>query len=229
MEKTYTTMQVAKMFGKEPKEITARIKKGGIKGVTVSETDEGFTYILSDTTVNQLGALYGLVPKYEAAEESKLTSMYNIDGKAFKEVLAKSGYRASVVSKAIGKADNYISNCCDRNRLNSEVASEIQRIFGIDATKYIMKLEIKAEEPKVEQLIDHKDIGETMRGAVYNGMIDAILMTLKDDTIRKMMIRILEDEQVQNIFQKVLFRAIDGANNKGRSHAGLIPQNGVKR
>lgn len=228
MEKTYTTMQVAKMFGKEPKEITARIKKGGIKGVTVSETDEGFTYILSDTTVNQLGALYGLVPKYEAAEESKLTRMYNIDGKAFKDALAKSGYRASVVSKAIGKGDNYISNCCDRNRLNSEVASEIQRIFGIDATKYILKEEPK-EEPKVEQVVDHKDIGETMRAAVYNGMIDAILMTLKEDTIRKMMIRILEDEQVQNIFQKVLFRAIDGANNKGRSHAGLIPQNGVKR
>lgn len=228
MEKTYTTMQVAKMFGKEPKEITARIKKGGIKGVTVSETDEGFTYILSDTTVNQLGALYGLVPKYEAAEESKLTRMYNIDGKAFKDALAKSGYRASVVSKAIGKGDNYISNCCDRNRLNSEVTSEIQRIFGIDATKYILKEEPK-EEPKVEQVVDHKDIGETMRAAVYNGMIDAILMTLKEDTIRKMMIRILEDEQVQNIFQKVLFRAIDGANNKGRSHAGLIPQNGVKR
>lgn len=228
MEKTYTTMQVAKMFGKEPKEITARIKKGGIKGVTVSETDEGFTYILSDTTVNQLGALYGLVPKYEAAEESKLTSMYNIDGKAFKEVLNKCGYRAAVVSKAIGKNETYVSNCCDRNRMNADAASEIQRIFGIDATKYILKEEPK-EEPKVEQLIDHKDIGETMRAAVYNGMIDAILMTLKEDTIRKMMIRILEDEQVQNIFQKVLFRAIDGANNKGRSHAGLIPQNGVKR
>ena len=228
MEKTYTTMQVAKMFGKEPKEITARIKKGGIKGVTVSETDEGFTYILSDTTVNQLGALYGLVPKYEAAEESKLTSMYNIDGKAFKEALTKSGYSAAVVSKAIGKADHYVSNCCDRNRMNVDAASEIQRIFGIDATKYIHKEEPK-EEPKVEQVVDHKDIGETMRGAVYNGMIDAILMTLKEDTIRKMMIRILEDEQVQNIFQKVLFRAIDGANNKGRSHAGLIPQNGVKR
>lgn len=228
MEKTYTTMQVAKMFGKEPKEITARIKKGGIKGVTVSETDEGFTYILSDTTVNQLGALYGLVPKYEAAEESKLTSMYNIDGKAFKEVLNKCGYRAAVVSKAIGKNENYVSNCCDRNRMNADAASEIQRIFGIDATKYILKEEPK-EEPKVEQVVDHKDIGETMRAAVYNGMIDAILMTLKEDTIRKMMIRILEDEQVQNIFQKVLFRAIDGANNKGRSHAGLIPQNGVKR
>ena len=228
MEKTYTAMQVAKMFGKEPKEITARIKKGGIKGVTVSETDEGFTYILSDTTVNQLGALYGLVPKYEAAEESKLTSMYNIDGKAFKEVLNKCGYRAAVVSKAIGKNETYVSNCCDRNRMNADAASEIQRIFGIDATKYILKEEPK-EEPKVEQLIDHKDIGETMRAAVYNGMIDAILMTLKEDTIRKMMIRILEDEQVQNIFQKVLFRAIDGANNKGRSHAGLIPQNGVKR
>lgn len=228
MEKTYTTMQVAKMFGKEPKEITARIKKGGIKGVTVSETDEGFTYILSDTTVNQLGALYGLVPKYEAAEESKLTSMYNIDGKAFKEVLNKCGYRAAVVSKAIGKNETYVSNCCDRNRMNADAASEIQRIFGIDATKYILKEEPK-EELKVEQLIDHKDIGETMRAAVYNGMIDAILMTLKEDTIRKMMIRILEDEQVQNIFQKVLFRAIDGANNKGRSHAGLIPQNGVKR
>lgn len=228
MEKTYTAMQVAKMFGKEPKEITARIKKGGIKGVTVSETDEGFTYILSDTTVNQLGALYGLVPKYEAAEESKLTSMYNIDGKAFKEVLNKCGYRAAVVSKAIGKNENYVSNCCDRNRMNADAASEIQRIFGIDATKYILKEEPK-EEPKVEQVVDHKDIGETMRAAVYNGMIDAILMTLKEDTIRKMMIRILEDEQVQNIFQKVLFRAIDGANNKGRSHAGLIPQNGVKR
>lgn len=228
MEKTYTTLQVAKMFGKEPKEITARIKKGGIKGVTVSETDEGFTYILSDTTVNQLGALYGLVPKYEAAEESKLTSMYNIDGKAFKEVLNKCGYRAAVVSKAIGKNENYVSNCCDRNRMNADAASEIQRIFGIDATKYILKEEPK-EEPKVEQVVDHKDIGETMRAAVYNGMIDAILMTLKEDTIRKMMIRILEDEQVQNIFQKVLFRAIDGANNKGRSHAGLIPQNGVKR
>lgn len=228
MEKTYTTMQVAKMFGKEPKEITARIKKGGIKGVTVSETDEGFTYILSDTTVNQLGALYGLAPKYEAAEESKLTSMYNIDGKAFKEVLNKCGYRAAVVSKAIGKNETYVSNCCDRNRMNADAASEIQRIFGIDATKYILKEEPK-EEPKVEQLIDHKGIGETMRAAVYNGMIDAILMTLKEDTIRKMMIRILEDEQVQNIFQKVLFRAIDGANNKGRSHAGLIPQNGVKR
>ena len=228
MEKTYTAMQVAKMFGKEPKEITARIKKGGIKGVTVSETDEGFTYILSDTTVNQLGALYGLVPKYEAAEESKLTSMYNIDGKAFKEVLNKCGYRAAVVSKAIGKNENYVSNCCDRNRMNADAASEIQRIFGIDATKYTLKEEPK-EEPKVEQVVDHKDIGETMRAAVYNGMIDAILMTLKEDTIRKMMIRILEDEQVQNIFQKVLFRAIDGANNKGRSHAGLIPQNGVKR
>lgn len=228
MEKTYTTMQVAKMFGKEPKEITARIKKGGIKGVTVSETDEGFTYILSDTTVNQLGALYGLVQKYEAAEESKLTSMYNIDGKAFKEVLNKCGYRAAVVSKAIGKNETYVSNCCDRNRMNADAASEIQRIFGIDATKYILKEEPK-EEPKVEQVVDHKDIGETMRAAVYNGMIDAILMTLKEDTIRKMMIRILEDEQVQNIFQKVLFRAIDGANNKGRSHAGLIPQNGVKR
>ena len=228
MEKTYTAMQVAKMFGKEPKEITARIKKGGIKGVTVSETDEGFTYILSDTTVNQLGALYGLVPKYEAAEESKLASMYNIDGKAFKEVLNKCGYRAAVVSKAIGKNENYVSNCCDRNRMNADAASEIQRIFGIDATKYTLKEEPK-EEPKVEQVVDHKDIGETMRAAVYNGMIDAILMTLKEDTIRKMMIRILEDEQVQNIFQKVLFRAIDGANNKGRSHAGLIPQNGVKR
>ena len=228
MEKTYTTMQVAKMFGKEPKEITARIKKGGIKGVTVSETDEGFTYILSDTTVNQLGALYGLVPKYEAAEETKGKQIINIDGKAFKEALTKSGYRASVVSKAIGKADNYITICCDRNRLNSEVAAEIQRIFGIDASKYILKDEPK-EEPKIEKVLDHKDIGETMRGAVYNGMIDAILMTLKEDTIRKMMIRILEDEQVQNIFQKVLFRAIDGANNKGRSHAGLIPQNGVKR
>ena len=228
MEKTYTAMQVAKMFGKEPKEITARIKKGGIKGVTVSETDEGFTYILSDTTVNQLGALYGLVPKYEAAEESKLASMYNIDGKAFKEALNKCGYRAAVVSKAIGKNENYVSNCCDRNRMNADAASEIQRIFGIDATKYTLKEEPK-EEPKVEQVVDHKDIGETMRAAVYNGMIDAILMTLKEDTIRKMMIRILEDEQVQNIFQKVLFRAIDGANNKGRSHAGLIPQNGVKR
>ena len=228
MEKTYTAMQVAKMFGKEPKEITARIKKGGIKGVTVSETDEGFTYILSDTTVNQLGALYGLVPKYEAAEESKLASMYNIDGKAFKEALNKCGYRAAVVSKAIGKNENYVSNCCDRNRMNADAASEIQRIFGIDATKYTLKEEPK-EEPKVEQVVDHKDIGETMRAAVYNGMIGAILMTLKEDTIRKMMIRILEDEQVQNIFQKVLFRAIDGANNKGRSHAGLIPQNGVKR
>ncbi len=228
MEKKYTAAQVALMFGKEPKEITARIKKGGIKGVEVSETEDGFVYLLTEKTVDQFGALYGLVPKYEAVEEQKIKRVYIIDGKAFKDALTKAGYRASVVSKAIGKADNYISNCCDRNRINAEAANEVQRIFGVDATKYVVKDE--SAEPKVEKTVDHKDIGETMRGAVYNGMIDAILMTLKEDTVRKMVLRILEDETVQNTIQKVLFRAIDGSLNKGRSmHAGLIPQNGVKR
>lgn len=227
MEKKYTAVQVARMFGKEPKEITARIKKGGIKGVEVTETDEGVIYMLSEKTVDQFGALYGLVPKYEASEAGE-KSVHYFDGQKVKAELAKQGYRASVVSKAIGKADSYVSNCCDRNRISVEMAREIRRIFGIDVTKFPID---EPAETKVEQVkADHKDLGETMRSAVYNGMIDAILMTLKEDTVRKMVLRILEDEQVQNTIQKVMFRSIDGALNKGRSaHAGLIPQNGVKR
>ena len=237
-EKQYTAKEVAKMFKKEPKEITARVKKGGIKGVTVSETDDGFQYLLSDKAIDQLGALYGIAPNKDALVETraKAMDMIDFDGQKAYDEFRKAGYQLTVISKAIGKADNYLTNSLKRNRISSESAEEIKRIFGVDVRKYeVHEQDAPTTDAPKAQSVDMKDIGETVRGAVYNGMIDAILMTLKEDTVRKMLIRIIADDEVQNIIQRIIFRALDGAianreknSTRTNMHAGLIPQNGVR-
>lgn len=201
--KTYTAKQAGEMFGKTAKEITARIKKGGIKGVTVQENDEGFTYILTDQSIQQLGALFGLVPK--PVDESKKS--ISIDGTKFVAEINKQGYKCTIISRALGKSENYLYNCTSRGRIPMEAAEEIKRIFGIDAEKF--KTEpvetIHEKQPKKTEMD-----AETIRGAVYNGMMDALVMALKEDTIYKILIRIISDERFEDTLQKSLFKAING-------------------
>ena len=59
----YTVAQVASMFDKKPVEISAVVRKGGIKGLTVEESEDGVRYLLSEQAVDQLGAHFGTKPK----------------------------------------------------------------------------------------------------------------------------------------------------------------------
>lgn len=61
----YTVIEVSEMFGVTPRDISAMVAKGGIKGMRVLPSDTGIEYILNDQSVDQIGALLGKSPKAE--------------------------------------------------------------------------------------------------------------------------------------------------------------------
>lgn len=213
-EKTYTVKEVSAMLGKNPSDITSKVKAGGIKGIKIQPTDNGVEYLLTDKSINQLGALFGIVPK--PLEEVESEKMINIDGKALSEEISKSAYKAAIMSKAVGKADNYLSNCIGRNRISIDAVEKINHIFGFD----IRKFEVKKEEKKPELLmLQAEQKSQTMdteaiRGAVYNGMIDAMLMVLKEDMVKRVLLQVITDSEFADEFQAILFHAMNGVRRK---------------
>ena len=245
--KKYTAKEAAKVLRKQPREINYRVKKGGIKEIYVEETDEGFQYMLSEKSIEQLGALFGIAPDYSLLEQQEPTEMpptkktraqemIEITGPSLSKELKAKGISSQTVSRAIGAGDTYIHDCIRRNRISKANAEKIEHIFGISTNKYIAE-----EQPKVPATTQQNSAVDTeaIRSAVYNGMIDALLMFVKENTVRTMIIRLFQDQEFINSCQKIMYQSIKGAivsidKDTQRStsegmNAGLIPQNGVRR
>ena len=177
--------------------------------------------------------------------------MVSINPEALEKAITDSGYSRTVISRALGKADQYFGTVMTRGVIPREVANDLERIFDIKTKSYELKKESSQapDEPAASAAIDYSALGkavadsidyEAIRGAVYNGMMDSLLMMFKDDTIYKMIMRILQDEEMINALQKPIFLGINGARKlkecegtdqrpAGYGQNKILPQNGVRR
>ena len=100
----YTVVEVAAMFDVEPKEISAIVAKGGIKGMRVSPTDTGIEYILNDVSVDQIGAMLGKSPRGEEEDEDDGSIRQAVKDGVIDAIttLEASEFLSSILIKALG-------------------------------------------------------------------------------------------------------------------------------
>ena len=137
----------------------------------------------------------------------------------------KQSARCQIV--APGKNVNYLSNCLYDGQMPAEVIDMLVTM-GADRSK-LVKPEPKEPVPQAEPNV------ETIRKAVMNGIVDAWLVIQKQDEANKKVVlksvitEILEDDDLRDTLQFMLFSAINGAlakqsNGSTNMHDGLVPQ-----
>ena len=238
----YTAKEAAKVLRKEPRDITHRIKKGGIKEITVEETDDGFQYFLTERSIDQLGALFGISPDYSLLKATgtnrkkhvRSGATLPIDGEKLRQAIKDKGLSNPTVSRALGASDGYIVQAIGKGSIGKRQAEQMDHIFGIRPSIYVLQEEDEeTEEPELTQEPKPEMDAEAIRAAIYNGFMDALVMVMKDDTLYKILLRMAEDERFVNAMQKPIFLAVNGVRNlqkKEEMNGGkLIPQNGVRR
>lgn len=161
------------------------------------------------------------------AERIKLADTANAE---VDSILQKLNIKMSALSQIVAPSRNanYLSSCLFDGRMPLEVV-EMLATMGADKTK-LVKPETKTEP--VSQADPNTD---TVRKAVTNGIMDAWLIIQKqNDANRKAMLKeviaeVLQDEELRDILQYMLYSAINGAlakqsNGSTNMHDGLVPQ-----
>lgn len=122
----YTVIEVAAMFEVEPRDISALVAKGGIKGMRIAPSDTGIEYILNDAAVDQIGAILGKSPKAEEEEEplSVKEEIYNAILDAAIEI-EKEGYLTDAIIRALD-SDAFMQ------RVNKAVFSALKGIKNLE-------------------------------------------------------------------------------------------------
>jgi len=220
----YSIKQACQILGREPGEVIEKIRKGGVQGVTVEQTDYGFTYILSRESINHLGTSLKAVPNYDnVAMPETAEGTVAIDSKKFDQEIKKIGVSRATIANVIGRGSTYISNCQARGIINKKALDELERIYGLDKGKVIV------ETPKPKPKAVEKPVAvfdpEDLRKAVCNGFMDAFLIILKEGYISSSMARTYESDTFEKVLQKSIFNAMNGVRNlEQREKNGLVPQ-----
>ena len=144
-------------------------------------------------------------------------------------ILQKLNIKQSALCQIVapGKNVNYLSNCLYDGQMPAEVIDMLVTM-GADRSK-LVKPEPKEPVPQAEPNV------ETIRKAVMNGIVDAWLVIQKQDEANKKVVlksvitEILEDDDLRDTLQFMLFSAINGAlakqsNGSTNMHDGLVPQ-----
>ena len=225
---TFTVPQAAIVLGKTAAEINEVIRKGGIKEITTESTEEGIRYILTKGSVDQLGAKFKTVPNYEKSIENG--EMLTINPEKFAAIIDSIGIKKSVISRAIGYGDSYVSMCANRAKISKQAAEKISQVFDVDIEKAVVKT--AAEPAKKEPIAQSQTVdGEAIRKAVCNGMIDAFVIVLKEDQIGKILAKTFESEEFFSSINRAVYGALKGirTQEERETHKGLIPQARAKR
>ena len=159
------------------------------------------------------------------AERIKLADTANAE---VDSILQKLNIKMSALSQIVAPSRNanYLSSCLFDGRMPLEVV-EMLATMGADKTK-LVATEEKAAPVKNENV-------ETIRKAVMNGIVDAWLVIQKQDEANKKVVlksvitEILQDDELRDVLQFMLFSAINGAlakqsNGSTNMHDGLVPQ-----
>lgn len=144
---------------------------------------------------------------------SRSTTMVAISGTALQEEIDKIGVKHTVVCRVLRKGDTYIKNCVSRNRISQEAIDAMEHIFGIDPKAYVVP---KKEEPAVTEDASKElpqDI-QNIRAAVYNGVVDAILMLIKDGAFKSILVDAISDKEYSDKLVKVIYNGVNGVRKK---------------
>ena len=144
-------------------------------------------------------------------------------------ILQKLNIKQSALCQIVapGRNVNYLANCLYDNVMPAEVIDMLVTM-GADRSK-LVKPEPKEPVPQADPNTD------TVRKSVTNGIMDAWLIIQKqNDANRKAMLKeaiseVLQDEELRDILQYMLYSAINGAlakqnNGSTNMHDGLVPQ-----
>lgn len=246
MDERITVKQAAEMFGKEPKEILRRIQKGGVKGARMELVDDGVTYTLTQESINQLGAMFGLVPKEPKPKQAKKapprksvgSTMLHINGEDLTDAIYATGLSLSEASIKIGYSAGYLASVKKDGRMRNSTATLLLNVLGIIPDEYVIPSDDPEEEPepveKKGSQVPQTLTAEDIRSAVYNGMVDAALMLAKGSMLKDITKTLLEDKEILDTLQYVIFSGIHGAAVKlerdGQAQAALpklMPQKGA--
>lgn len=241
MDERFTVKQAAEMFDKEPKEILRRIQKGGVKGARMELGDEGVTYTLTQESINQLGAMFGLVPKEPKPKQAKKApprksagfTMLHINGEDLTDAIYETGLSMSEASIKIGYSAGYLASVKKDGRMRNSTATLLLNVLGISPDEYVIPTDDPEEEPepvekKESQVLQPVLTAEEIRKAVYNEMVDAALMLAKGSMLKDVTKALLEDNEIQDALQYVLYTGIHGAMVKldrdGRQAQAALPK-----
>lgn len=140
-------------------------------------------------------------------------------------IVAKLNIKQSALCQIVapGKNVNYLSNCLYDGVMPQEVIDMLVTL-GADRDKLVT---VAKADPVTEPDSD-------MRKAVMNGIIDAWLIIQKQEEQRRhadvkaLVLECLEDEEIFDKFQYLMYQSINGAMVKlkrdGGMHDGLVPQ-----
>lgn len=161
------------------------------------------------------------------AERIKLADTANAE---VDSILQKLNIKMSALSQIVAPSRNanYLSSCLFDGRMPLEVV-EMLATMGADKTKLV------ATEEKAAPVLQADPNVETIRKAVMNGIVDAWLVIQKQDEANKKVVlksvitEILEDDDLRDVLQYMLYSAINGAlakqsNGSTNMHDGLVPQ-----
>ena len=176
-----------------------------------------------------MGAGFKKTPSYEnlTAERNvpAKSTILKIDPDRLQKQIEKLGIQKTVISKAIGYADNYINCATSRATMSQKAVDELQRIFGIDPKTYLYEekkqvVKTKPEEKKSAVEIDM----EAIRKAVCNGVIDAMVIVMKDEYISKVLTKAFASDEVYGCINKAVYGALKGLKAQENHGNGIIPQ-----
>lgn len=153
-------------------------------------------------------------------------------------ITKKLGIKQTALSKIVApnRNSNYLAACLSDGLMREDTINTLVKM-GADRTKMEdvdtgTEPIIVTKEPVQADLFSTDD---SIRAAVMNGIVDAWLVIQKQDEANKKVVlksvitEILQDDELRDILQFMLFSAINGAlakqsNGSTNMHDGLVPQ-----
>lgn len=104
----------------------------------------------------------------------KNTSMLPIDEKKLKPLINQTGYGITAVSKMVHKAKSYLSECCNKGRIQAGVAELLQIKFGIAYDDYkpdpMYPVQEPAEVTKVPEVTSWDGLSEIIQSSIQSSI-----------------------------------------------------------
>ena len=165
--------------------------------------------------------------------------MIQIDGKKLEKILYEHKLKRSVISVEMGMSDALLSHNIIRNQISTSTAKMLEAMYGImlNDYKYVEPPKPQQTEPPVVEekpaalpmatldlnelqqavalaLGDMKTDYDAMRGAIREGILDALYQAINDNDMRNAIMGLLTNAHLSAL-QLNLKKAYANANGKG--------------